>query len=277
MDIITGSTGENHVTAADDRAYHAGILGLGNYVLNTGNKLSATINSSNVVRIASGDIVLNGCHARIRYGDYEDVTINSTGSDDMKRIDLIVARYKRVGNVESVTLEVIEGTPSTNPSAPTDEYVGKSILENETISDMVLFEISIDGYAVSSVASKFSVVESMASIGSTAKKAKDTAETAKKYATNGYVLASALTVTVPAADKTATVDIPPNTATCIPVLLDQSNISDNYFVKRTSVSISGTSATITVEFQNYSGEAAVITETDKLTYKLLNFKKASDF
>ena len=272
MDIITGSTGTNHVTSADDRALNAGMIGLGNYVLNTGNKLSATINSSNVVRIASGDIVLNGCHARIRYGEYEDVTFNSTGSDDMKRIDLIVARYKRVGDIESVTLEVIEGVPATNPSAPTDEYVGKNILENETISDMILYEVTIDGYAVASTKSKFSIIENISMI---AKNVKQSVDEVKKIATNGYVLANAVTVEVPAATGSAEVDIPADTVGCYPILYDQSEISSDFFVKKTTINISGSKATINVTFQNYTSSSAVL--SGNVTYRILCFKKSNKF
>jgi hypothetical protein len=275
MDIITGSTGTNHVTSADDRALHAGMIGLGNYVLNTGNKLSASINSSNVVRISSGDIVLNGCHARIRYGEYEDVTFNSTGSDDMKRIDLIVARYKRVGNIESVTLEVIEGTPSTNPSAPTDEYVGKSILENETISDMILYEVTIEGYAVASTKSKFSVLDYLSTTSKTAKTAKQIADEAKVLATNGLVLDSVITAPVPATDGTLTIDVPEKTAKCIPILVDQSSISDSFFVEKTILSLENDKATITTSLKNYTSEVGVL--FGNINYLLLCFKKSINY
>ena len=253
MDIITGSTGTNHVTSADDRALHAGMIGLGNYVLNTGNKLSATINSSNVVRLASGDIVLNGCHARIRYGEYEDVTFNSTGSDDMKRIDLLVARYRRVGNIESVTLEVIEGTPAINPSAPTDEYVGKSILENETISDMILYEVTIEGYAVSSTKSKFSVLDYLSNTSKTAKTAKQTADEAKVLATNGLVLDSVIKASVPATDGTLTIDLP----------------------EKTILSLENDKAKITTSLKNYTSEVGVL--FGNINYLLLCFKKSINY
>lgn len=272
MDIITGSTGTNHVTSADDRALHAGMAGLGNYVLNIGNKLAANINSSNIVRIGSGDILLNGCHARIRYGDYEDVSFNSTGSDGMKRIDLIVARYKRVGNIESVTLEVIEGTPSANPVAPTDEYAGKSIIENETIADMVLYEVTIDGYAVVSTASKFSVLNTLAEV---SKKTNDTnkiANEARKIATNGFVLSELLTITVDAVIGQAAFDIQEDTSFCIPVLINQSEVAESFFVKRAMVNMESKKATLNVEFQSHTGAAAVLSGT--VVYRVLCFKKA---
>lgn len=278
MDIITGSTGTNHVTSADDRALNAGIIGLGNYVLNTGNKLSANINSSNVVRISSGDIVMNGCHARIRYGEYEDVTFNSTGSDDMKRIDLIVARYERVGNIESVTLEVIEGTPSTNPSAPTDEYVGMSILGNETISDMILYEVTIEGYAVASIKSKFSILDYAYNSGITAKKAKQTADEAKALATKGYVLDSVVIAELPAVDGSVTVTVPDYTAVCVPVIADQSDIADNFFIRKTMIGISGekaNKATVTALFKQYTSGTGLL--SGNVTYRLLCFRNASRF
>lgn len=272
MEIITGSTGINHVTSADDRALHAGTIGLGNYVLNIGNKLAATINSSNVVRIGSGDIVMNGCHARIRYGEYEDVTINSTGSDGMKRIDLIVARYKRIGNIESVSLEVIEGAPAASPSAPTDEYIGKNILENETIADMLLYEVTIDGYAVASVVSKFNIISTLADV---SKKTNDTnkiANEARKLATNGFVLSELLTVTVDSLKGQADFTIQDNTSFCVPVLINQSEIAESFFIKRAMVSMDGTKATLKLEFQSHTGSAAVL--SGNVVYRILCFKKA---
>ena len=66
MKIITGRTGELHVTSDDDRHLHAGTFGEGKYILNTASKLNATNPSSNVIRLAKGDIMFQGCHAELK-------------------------------------------------------------------------------------------------------------------------------------------------------------------------------------------------------------------
>jgi len=152
MQIITGKTGSNHVTSDDDRNLHAGIFGNGSYVLNTGLKLSATIESANVIRLASGDICHQGTHARIPFGEYEDVQIDN-GTTGYKRKDLIVARYEKAGGIESMSIEVIKGTPAaSDPMEP--EYNDADILEGATLSDMPLYVVTLDGVNIDSVIMK---------------------------------------------------------------------------------------------------------------------------
>lgn len=159
MKIITGKTGENHVTADDDRSLYAGIFGENSYVLNIGQKLASTIVSANTIRIGSGDLVHNGTHARIAYGDYEDVSIDN-GTTGYYRKDLIVARYTKSAGIESMDLVVIKGTPSTtDPVAP--EYYQNNILQGATISDMPLYAVTLNGVNLESVTSMFQVVTGM--------------------------------------------------------------------------------------------------------------------
>ena len=149
MKIITGRTGELHVTSDDDRHLHAGTFGEGKYILNTASKLNATNPSSNVVRLAKGDIIFQGCHARIE--DYEDVEI-TPGTEGYSRIDLICCQYKKVGGVESTELVVYTGTPATsNPTVPTPTYGSNNILDGAEIADMPLFKITITGVNISKI------------------------------------------------------------------------------------------------------------------------------
>ena len=149
MKIITGRTGELHVTSDDDRHLHAGTFGEGKYILNTASKLNATNPSSNVVRLAKGDIIFQGCHARIE--DYEDVEI-TPGTEGYSRIDLICCQYKKVGGVESTELVVYTGTPATsNPTIPTPTYGSNNILDGAEIADMPLFKITITGVNINKI------------------------------------------------------------------------------------------------------------------------------
>ena len=101
MKIVTGRTGTPHITSDDDRANNAGTYGKNYYVLNINDCLSAEIISANEVKLNSGELMLQGTHARIEYGDSETVTI-ADGESGYKRIDLIVARYIKSSGFERV-------------------------------------------------------------------------------------------------------------------------------------------------------------------------------
>ena len=53
MNIITGYTGEPHITSAQDRDGNQGAYGTGSYILNVGAKMAASIVSVNEIRTAS--------------------------------------------------------------------------------------------------------------------------------------------------------------------------------------------------------------------------------
>lgn len=149
MQIITGKTGTNHVTAADDRALHAGTFGCGTYILNTGSRLFATVKTASEIELADGDLIMQGTHARIRYGDKETVVFDN-GTTGYNRIDLVVARYKKVADVEMVEIAVIKGdsTPGT-PTVP--NYTGGQILEGAEMAEEPLYAVRFTGVNIESV------------------------------------------------------------------------------------------------------------------------------
>ena len=149
MKIITGKTATEHVNSEDDRGLYAGIFGSGSYILNIGTKFQTSIESSTTIRINSGDLVHQGCHARIPYDEYDEVTIDA-GTTGYKRIDLIVARYEKNAGLESMSLVAIKGQPAvSDPVAP--DYNNGNILEGANISDMPLYKVVIDGVNIESV------------------------------------------------------------------------------------------------------------------------------
>ena len=162
MKIITGKTATEHVNSEDDRGLYAGILGTGSYVLDVGSKFKATIESSNTIRIDSGDLVHNGCHARIPHDEYDEVTIDSC-SAGCQRIDLIVARYRKQAGLESVELEVIKGAEAVSDPVQPD-YETESILEGAEISDMPLYRVNLSNPGTSTsvtITSLFSIISTM--------------------------------------------------------------------------------------------------------------------
>lgn len=158
MNIITGYMGEAHITAQEDRDINLGIVGKSTtelYVLDVGQQLEAEIVSANEVRVKDGVLVMQGCAASIDYGTYDSLTI-SNGSQGMQRIDVIAAQYERDGdtNVETVSLVVIEGTPAaSDPNVPS--LTGGSIQGGDSLVQMPLYYVNIDGVSIDSVDAQF--------------------------------------------------------------------------------------------------------------------------
>lgn len=161
MEIITGYTGTPHITAEQDRDVNKGIFGEESYVLRTGSELEAELVSNNELKIRDGVIMHQGCAASIKKNTYDPITITN-GSQGMKRIDLVVARYTRNSEtkVESVDLKILQGTPTSyTPSAPA--YVVGDIQAGDPVSDMPLYKITLNGLNVTSVEKMFSVIDGL--------------------------------------------------------------------------------------------------------------------
>lgn len=166
LHLVTGYQGSDHVTAADHGSLYAGIFGVGNYVLNRGSKLAATVVTSNKISIADGDIILQGRHIRLNVGSTVSLTISS-GSQGYYRNDLIVARYSRNSStgIEQANLVVVKGTATTGtPSDPTTYESDDLLNDNAATVDFPLYRIPISGITVGTPVRLFEVV-SMALVG----------------------------------------------------------------------------------------------------------------
>lgn len=166
MEIITGYTGTPHITAEQDRDVNKGIFGEESYVLRTGSELEAELVSNNELKIRDGVIMHQGCAASIKKNTYDPIVITN-GSQGMKRIDLVVARYTRNSEtkVESVDLKILQGTPTSyTPSAPA--YVVGDIQAGDLVSDMPLYKITLNGLNVTSVEKMFSVIDGLTELNS---------------------------------------------------------------------------------------------------------------
>lgn len=174
MDIITGYVGSPHVTAEQDRDINIGIFGAESYVLRTGSQLKAEVSSNNEIKIRDGVIMHQGCAASIKKNTYDSLTIVN-GSQGMKRIDLVVARYSRNQStkVESLTLKVIQGTPVTGtPSAP--GYTTGDIQAGDLVADMPLYQVVINGLNITEVKQVFNTVDTVAELNGKLSKKVDT-------------------------------------------------------------------------------------------------------
>lgn len=162
MQIITGYTGESHVTSADDASLYRGIIGIDDYVLSAGSKFQASIIDNNTVRIMDGDLLIQGHQARIKENDYNEVTIDN-GTPGQKRNDLIVARYIKntETGIESITLEVVKGTPGTAAIDP--EIIQEDLKVGGTQRDYPLYRVVLDGISLTNLTTLFNVVPTIAS------------------------------------------------------------------------------------------------------------------
>ena len=164
MEIITGYVGKPHVTSEQDRDVHIGMIGSGSYVLQTGKQMAAEISSNNEIKVRDGVLMHQGCAASIKKNTYDSLSIVN-GSQGMKRIDLIVARYERNKNtgVESLTLKVLKGTPaSANPATPA--YTTGDIQAGDYIADMPMYKVTLDGINITKLEKQFQTVETNATL-----------------------------------------------------------------------------------------------------------------
>ena len=171
MDIITGYTGSPHVTAEQDRDVNIGIFGAESYVLQTGSRLKAEVSSNNEIKVRDGVIMHQGCAASIKKNTYDSLTI-ANGSQGMKRVDLIVARYSRDQNTkeESLVLKVIQGTPKeSGPAVP--GYTTGDIQAGDLIADMPLYQVTLNGLNITEVKQLFATQDSIAELSSNLTKA----------------------------------------------------------------------------------------------------------
>lgn len=166
IELITGYAGAGHVSSADAGRYNAGVCGTGKYVLGTGTKFAYSIESSNLVRIGSGDAVNQGRHIIIPQNSVEDAAIQN-GNQNRTRIDVIALRYSKDTStgIESASLVVIKGTEVTSGATPQAPAVTSgNIYNGAAVDDMPLYHVLIDGTQIQSVTKVFTEIHSLATI-----------------------------------------------------------------------------------------------------------------
>lgn len=151
LHLVTGYAGAEHVTAADQGAFHALTMGKGQYVLNKGNLFAASILSYNQVKVLDGEIYMQGRYIRLEPDAYVELTVE-TGEQGKLRHDLIVARYTNdvSTGIEEANLVVIKGTAAE--SSPADpEHTTGNIFEGTYLNDFPLFRVVVNGLVITSV------------------------------------------------------------------------------------------------------------------------------
>lgn len=144
MEIITGRTGTQHVKAVDDAEIYRTLLGDGDFVLSTGQKLNATMSGTNQVNIQNGTAIMQGRQCKIRPSEgFNGVSIDN-GVTGYKRWDIVCLEYTIEDGIESADLIVVKGANSTTWTEPTVQYLDTSIDSGET-HRMKLWGVRLDG------------------------------------------------------------------------------------------------------------------------------------
>lgn len=156
LHLVTGYAGVNHITSADHGAMHAHLLRSGDFVLAAGGNLAAAIVTNNQVRISDGELMQQGRHVRLAPGTYVDMTIDN-GAQDMRRHDLIVARYTRDPDtgIEDSNLVVLKGTAAASNPADPSITTGDLNANKDTLHDTPLYRVRLNGLNIEGVDALF--------------------------------------------------------------------------------------------------------------------------
>lgn len=151
MENITAYTGEAHVTSNQFRAIISSLTGVGSYIADIDEHLEPELSTDNTVKIHSGVLFHHGHVMRVPPGTYDPVTYIN-GTQGMKRIDLVVARYMKNSSTKKETSEwvVIQGTPAaSDPVVP--EYTMGNMQDGDSVDDCPVFELHFDGLNITSI------------------------------------------------------------------------------------------------------------------------------
>lgn len=168
IELVTGHAGEGHVSSADHGRFNAGVCGLGKYVLTTGQRFAYTIDSNNLIKIASGDAVNQGRHIIIPQNTVEDAAIVN-GVQGKTRIDVIALRYTKdisaTPATETASLVVIKGTDvSIGSTPPVPAVTSGDIFDGASVDDMPLYHVLITDTVITSVTPVFKELDSLSDV-----------------------------------------------------------------------------------------------------------------
>ena len=146
VSIITGYTGERHITPYMDAAVNRSIFGEDGCILATGNQMSASMPTINSFVIADGAFSIQG-HIGVTNGETLAVDTCATGSN---RIDLVVARFTHNATtlIDGLEIVLVKGTETTS-AYPTTPTINTGVIANgATTVDLALYKINLSGSTV---------------------------------------------------------------------------------------------------------------------------------
>lgn len=159
MEFITGVANKPHVTSMQHRAIYEMIIGKGSYILDKNELLEPELQSNNSLKIRSGMLAHHGGISEVKANTYDTVTIGN-GSQGMKRVDLVVARYEKdpETSVETMEWKVIQGTPSEDTPVVPPHIVG-NMQDGDLTDDCPAFQVHLNGIQVTEVKKLLPILE----------------------------------------------------------------------------------------------------------------------
>ena len=187
-ELITGRGGTDHVDSEDFGAFNAVTLGDGTYILSG---CSMAMKTASTLHIAAGELLMQGRHVRIKgAGEDVDVAVGTTGYN---RNDIVALHYKQEGGIESVSVEVVAGTPTTG-AASDPELGGGSILNGDAEAYAAIARVPIAGLApsepvvlVGGLKSNSQLAESVSALGDSVSKVQYYSTTSNSFTFNPKV------------------------------------------------------------------------------------------
>lgn len=150
--IITGKTGEPHVTSLDERVLNGSFFGRkALYKLPWGNNFDISLTGDLTARVGTGIGIFQGIEFMVE--DPIDLTFESLGPS-LNRTDLIIVEYKKdsVSGLESVEVKVKKGTETQNGNPPAPALLQDNIWDGDgkiyqqTIAAITMKDSKIFGY-----------------------------------------------------------------------------------------------------------------------------------
>lgn len=137
--LVTGHSGEVHVTAAEQGQYNAYVFGSGNYIING---CELTVVDDYTVHVAAGTYLIQGRHVNVNDGG-ENIAIKM-GKVGQRRRDAICLKYEMdvVTGIERCSFAVVEGTLGNSYITPTVE--AGSILAGDNPCLVPLYTIDVN-------------------------------------------------------------------------------------------------------------------------------------
>ena len=153
---ITGRGSDVHVTEQNARDQNRIIFGEDSFVFNKGNNLAYEVVSSNEIDINTGFIMMQG--DLIEVESREKLTIDN-GTQGNYRNDLIVCRYSKDSStgVETASLEVIKGTPSSTSAS--DPSYNDGAIDTDLVVDFPLYRVCLNSLNITSVVQLYTLLD----------------------------------------------------------------------------------------------------------------------
>lgn len=162
--LVDGFADGPHITEEQVGIANQGLYGPNDYVLDEGKKSKAEILTNNSIRIFDAAYVIQGRRDVIAANDYTDVNIDN-GSQGMNRNDIIVRRYEKdeSSEIEKTSYAVIKGTPTSGTAS--DPEVTTGVIRNgDTLHEMKLYRVKLNGLNIVAVEPLFNVLMNMSMI-----------------------------------------------------------------------------------------------------------------